>query len=113
MLSGFFNEKKPPSEEAGDGYIYSETALSTYGHSHPIDRLYRAGVSLSVNTDSCMLKPIALTREYEGMKPVFGWGREELLKVNRIGIDAAFAGKEVKERIKMKLEEGYASIEQQ
>ena len=32
MLSGFFNEKKPPSEEAGNRHNYSETALEDSEH---------------------------------------------------------------------------------
>ena len=38
---------------------------------HPIDRLYRAGVSLNVNSDSRMLTPTTLTREYESLARVF------------------------------------------
>ena len=47
---------------------------------HPIDRLYRAGVSLNVNTDTRMLNPVTLSGEYEGMRRVFGWGIEEFLE---------------------------------
>ena len=38
---------------------------------HPIDRLYRAGVSLNVNSDSRMLTPTTLTREYERLAARF------------------------------------------
>ena len=41
---------------------------------HPINRLYRAGVSLNVNTDTRMLTPTNLTMEYEGLQRHFGWG---------------------------------------
>ena len=41
---------------------------------HPVDRLYRAGVRLNVNTDTRMLNPVTLSGEYEGMARVFGWG---------------------------------------
>jgi adenosine deaminase len=70
---------------------------------HPIDRLYRAGVSLNVNTDTRMLNPVTLTGEYEGMQRVFGWGLEDFLKTNLMGVEAAFAGKEVKWRMRRRV----------
>ena len=77
---------------------------------HPIDRLYRAGVSLSVSTDTRMLTPATLTGEYEGLRRVFGWGDEEFLRTNLMGVDAAFADAEVKERVRERLAEGFAAI---
>jgi adenosine deaminase len=73
---------------------------------HPIDRLYRAGVSLNLNTDTRMLNPVTLTGEYEGMRRVFGWGAEDFLRTNLMGVEAAFAGDAVKERVKKRLTEG-------
>jgi adenosine deaminase len=70
---------------------------------HPIDRLYRAGVQLSVSTDSRMLTPTTLTREYEGLQSTFGWGTEELLRANQMGIAAAFADAGTKEKIARRL----------
>lgn len=74
---------------------------------HPIDLLYRAGVSLSVSTDTRMLTPATLRGEYEGLRSVFGWGREELLRTNLMGVEAAFADAETKDRVKRRLIEGY------
>lgn len=70
---------------------------------HPIDRLYRAGVSLNVNTDTRMLNPVTLTGEYEGLRRVFGWVAEDFLRTNLMGVEAAFAGEVVKERLRRKL----------
>ncbi|HEV2486157.1 MAG TPA: adenosine deaminase [Terracidiphilus sp.] len=70
---------------------------------HPIDRLYRAGVSLNLNTDTRMLNPVTLTGEYEGMQRVFGWGAEDFLRTNLMGVEAAFAAEEVKERVRKQL----------
>jgi len=75
---------------------------------HPIDRLYRAGVALSINTDSRMLTPVTLTGEYEGLARTFGWGAEELLRTNLMGVDAAFIDEAVKKRLRCKLQQGYA-----
>ena len=49
---------------------------------HPIDRLYRAGVSLNVNSDSRMLTPTTLTKEYEILQRVFQWTEQDFLRAN-------------------------------
>jgi adenosine deaminase len=67
---------------------------------HPIDRLYRAGVPLSVNTDTRMLTPATLTREYEQLREVFRWGAEEFRQTNLMAIDAAFVEDAVKENLR-------------
>jgi adenosine deaminase len=77
---------------------------------HPIDRLYRAGVSVNVNTDSRMLTPTTMTREYEALHRVFRWGPQELLHVNLMGLDAAFAESEVKQRLRKRLMEAYEGL---
>ena len=77
---------------------------------HPIDRLYRAGVSLNLNTDTRMLNPVTLSGEYEGMQRVFGWGAEDFLRTNLMGVEAAFAGDAVKERVRKKIVEGFRRV---
>src|SRR5271169_4737628 len=67
---------------------------------HPIDRLYRAGVSLNVNSDSRMLTPTTLTMEYETLQRVFNWGEQELLRTNLMGLDAAFVDSEMKQQLR-------------
>jgi adenosine deaminase len=74
---------------------------------HPIDRLYRAGVSLNVNSDSRMLTPTTLTREYECLQHVFNWSERDLLRANLMGLDAAFADETVKEQLKKCILEKY------
>jgi len=76
---------------------------------HPIDRLYRAGVSLSVNTDTRMLNPVTLTGEYEGMRRVFRWGEAEFLRTNLMAVDAAFADERVKAPLRERLLGAYNS----
>jgi adenosine deaminase len=74
---------------------------------HPIDQLYRAGVSLSVNTDTRMLTPTTLTLEYEKLAQTFGWSAKDFLQTNLMGIDAAFAHETVKARIRKRLLEEF------
>jgi len=76
---------------------------------HPIDRLYRAGVSLNVNSDSRMLTPTTLTQEYEALRRVFHWGDEELLRANLMGLDAAFTTDAVKVQMKKRFLKAYGS----
>jgi adenosine deaminase len=75
---------------------------------HPIDRLYRAGVSLNVNTDCRMLTPTTMTKEYENLVRVFGWSKHDLLRANLMGLDAAFAPQEQRQQLKKVLVEKYA-----
>lgn len=84
-------------------------SIANWGQ-HPIDRLLRAGVQLSVSTDTRMLTPATLTGEYEGLQRTFGWGKEEFLRTNQMGVAAAFADTATKEKIRQRLEESYAGM---
>jgi adenosine deaminase len=76
---------------------------------HPIDRLYRAGVPLNVNSDSRMLTPTTLTREYESLRRVFNWSEQDLLRANLMGLEAAFLNEEIKQQLRNRLLESYAA----
>src|SRR5690349_4310945 len=58
---------------------------------HPIDRLRRAGVSVSINTDDPALLGVRLEDEYAGCAAAFGWGAEEVRGIARTSIEASFA----------------------
>jgi len=75
---------------------------------HPVHKMLRLGVPLNINTDTRMLTPITLTIEYERLAKTFGWGVEEFQKTNLMGVDAAFAEDEVKQRLRKTLLEAYA-----
>ncbi len=72
---------------------------------HPIDRLYRAGVSLNVNSDSRMLTPTTLTQESDCLQRVFNWTEQDLLRANLMGLDAAFVDDDVKQRLRKRFPE--------
>jgi adenosine deaminase len=76
-------------------------------HEHPIDQLYRAGVSLNVNTDSRMLTPTTMTKEYEHLERVFHWTELDFLRSNLVGLDAAFVDAEAKRVLKKNLLDAY------
>jgi adenosine deaminase len=74
---------------------------------HPIDRLYRAGVSIGVNTDTRTISDVTLTDEYKKLNRVFGWGKDEFLQCNLNALQAAFIPQEKREELIARLREGY------
>lgn len=75
---------------------------------HPIDRLYRAGVPLSVSTDARMLTPdVTLTSEYQGLQKTFGWSLAELRHTNLMAVEAAFLDDATKARLRERIEKGF------
>jgi adenosine deaminase len=70
---------------------------------HPIERLRRAGVAVSVNTDDPALLDTSLEREYALCRDTFGWSDEDLRCVARTSIDASFANDDVKARLRAAL----------
>jgi adenosine deaminase len=75
---------------------------------HPIDRLYRAGLSLNVNTDCRTLTPVTLTDEYERLSRYFGWTQADFLRTNLMGLRAAFLDEAEKTHLSAKLQAAYA-----
>lgn len=70
---------------------------------HPIDKLRKAGVRISVNTDDPSLLATNLPAEYGLVSAAFGWSDENVRDVARTSIDASFATADVKARLKSKL----------
>jgi adenosine deaminase len=70
---------------------------------HPIDRLYRAGVSLGINTDARTLTRVTLSEEYEKLHETFGWGPEHFRQCNLNALAAAFADEATRERLRPRL----------
>jgi adenosine deaminase len=66
---------------------------------HPIDRLRRAGVRVSLNTDDPSLLRTTLPREYEIARAAYGWTDDVLRDVARTSIEASFAGADIKARL--------------
>ena len=57
---------------------------------HPIDRLYRAGVPLSISTDTRTITNVTLEQEYASLRNQFHWTDEDLQACNREALRAAF-----------------------
>jgi len=67
---------------------------------HPLDRLRRAGVRVSVNTDDPSLLGTNLPREYEIATKSYGWSEAVLRDVACTSIEASFARPDVKEELR-------------
>ncbi len=70
---------------------------------HPIERLRRAGVRVSVNTDDPGLLQTNLPAEYHLACSGFGWTDDIVREVARTSIEASFADAETKARLKANL----------
>ena len=70
----------------------------SYEH-HPIDRLYRAGLSLGVNTDCRTITDITLEQEYALLRQRFHWTDADFLATNRNALEAAFIDDPTRHRL--------------
>ncbi|CAN5459188.1 adenosine deaminase [soil metagenome] len=75
---------------------------------HPIDDLYKAGVSLSVNTDTRTITNVTLNKEYQRLQDVFGWTVADFYNCNVYALQAAFIEEEIKRKLLYKLQVAYA-----
>jgi adenosine deaminase len=81
-----------------------QTGISTEFAEHSVDQLYRAGVPLSINTDTRTITNITLTEEYRNLQEHFGWTSADLLACNQAAIKAAFVEESAKGELLRRLE---------
>jgi len=74
---------------------------------HPIDRLYQAGISVGVNTDTRTINHITLSQEYAKLHETFGWDAKSFYNCNRNALQAAFVPDDVRKQLLARLAEGY------
>lgn len=70
---------------------------------HPLDRLRRAGVAVSINTDDPSLLGTTLTRELAMCAEQFAWDDDVLRAVAETSIRASFANEDVKRDLRQAL----------
>lgn len=75
---------------------------------HPVDRILRAGVSMSVNTDARTVTPTTLSAEYALLHRVFGWTLADFKQCNLEAVRHCFADAARKAGLKQQIEAGYA-----
>ena len=83
--------------------VQTRTVL-TYADHHPVDRLYRAGVPLSINTDTRTITNITLEQEYSKLRTHFAWTDEDLQACNREALRAAFIDEPTRTRLLAQLD---------
>jgi adenosine deaminase len=71
---------------------------------HPIDRMRRAGVRVSINTDDPALLRTEITQEYLENAEAYGWGPGELREMARTSIESSFADDDARRAMLAELE---------
>ncbi len=66
---------------------------------HPIDRLVKQGVRVTVSTDARTVSDTSVTAEFEGLNRQWGWGLEEFWNCQRHAAEAAFAAQTVRQEL--------------
>jgi len=75
---------------------------------HPIDRLYREGKQVTVNTDGTLFTRVDLTGEYAKLQKHCGWGLADFYAVNLTALNASsFSGSD-KCILRARLVQGYS-----
>ncbi|QPH56116.1 adenosine deaminase [Pontivivens ytuae] len=72
---------------------------------HPIDRLFRSGVPVTVSTDDPPYFHTSMRKEYADLARVFGWTRAEFDAINRVALNAAFCDAATRARLMTRFEE--------
>jgi len=83
-----------------------QTRASAAWPEHPVDDLYRAGVSLGINTDTRTITNVTLEQEYSSLRRHFCWTDADLLACNRAALNAAFIDDSTKGRLVSRLLDG-------
>jgi adenosine deaminase len=76
---------------------------------HPVDRIYRHGVSMSLNTDCRTISDVNLSSEYQLVESVFEWKIEDFLHCNLEAIQHAFCDDALKEKLRKVIRDAYYS----
>ncbi|WP_369139659.1 adenosine deaminase [Modestobacter versicolor] len=57
---------------------------------HPVDRLYRAGFAVTLNTDNRLMSGVSVSSELTGVAATFGWGWADVQAVTEQALGGAF-----------------------
>ena len=84
----------------------SNIALGIYANlaQHPIAKLRDAGVKVTVSTDDPPFFQTTMTKEFERLEQVFGWGVDDFNLLNKTALEAAFCDAGTKDLIAKRLE---------
>ncbi len=71
---------------------------------HPIEKLRDAGVNVTVSTDDPPFFHTTMTKEYEDLAQVFGWGQDDFAALNQTALDAAFCDEKTRAALRTRME---------
>lgn len=74
-------------------------AVNSY-ESHPVYDFHKDGIKITINTDNRTVSDTTMTKEYNILSDKFNLSYEEYKKMYYNAIEASFANKEIKERLK-------------
>ncbi|MES2649916.1 MAG: adenosine deaminase [Bacteroidota bacterium] len=74
---------------------------------HSANKLFDAGISLSINTDARTISNVTLTSEYNTLETFFDWTKQHFKKCNLEAIQHAFTGEPIKEKLRLIIEDAY------
>ena len=79
----------------------SNIALSVYPDlaSHPLNRILKAGISISLNADDAPFFATTVGSEYQSGAKDFGLDLEQLRDISRMAMQASFADADTKIRL--------------
>jgi len=66
---------------------------------HCADELFRAGISMGINTDARTITNVTLEQEYARLREAFRWDDEEFVACNREALRAAFVDEATRARL--------------
>ncbi|TNF74233.1 MAG: adenosine deaminase family protein [Acidobacteria bacterium] len=78
--------------------------------SHPFDRLLRAGVPVTLNTDDPAFFDTTLSDEYLKMADIFGYGEQELAAIARTALRKAFVSDAARQRLAAEFDRQLAEL---
>lgn len=85
--------------------LYSNVALDVFTYeNHPLKKLYDEGVLVTVNTDDPQLLNWSLNEELSLVSSLYGWGKEDIRKVELNAAEACFCSKEKRAKLKELIE---------
>jgi len=86
-----------------------QTGIYKSMQSHVVDRLYKKGLSIGINTDGRTISDVSLEQEYYKLQKAFGWTLRHFRDVNLMAADAAFCEPALKEKLKIRINEAYSA----
>jgi adenosine deaminase len=74
----------------------TQTRAAVSLKAHPIDRLFRRGLHVTVSTDARTVSDTTVSKEFDRLEKTFGWGASEFWRCQEYAAEAAFASEELR-----------------